>query len=129
MWPNPQKTANLVTFTEEILNEKLLFLCSVYSLFALAYGSEKNVTRNIEKLEYLNLKKFCVSFFLWTSYMYCTYLALYRFKMFVPWKFISNFHWSTLINLTISFVMLKNNQTNWSFFNIMNQRANQLQGV
>ena len=29
MWSNPQKTANLVTFTEEILNEKLDFLCSV----------------------------------------------------------------------------------------------------
>ena len=23
MWPNPQETANLVTFTEEILNKKL----------------------------------------------------------------------------------------------------------
>ena len=23
MWPNPQETANLVTFTEEILNGKL----------------------------------------------------------------------------------------------------------
>ena len=23
MWPNPQETADLVTFTEEILNEKL----------------------------------------------------------------------------------------------------------
>ena len=29
MWPNPQETADLVTFTEEILNEKLHFLCSV----------------------------------------------------------------------------------------------------
>ena len=29
MWPNPQKTADLVTFTEEILNGKLYFLCSV----------------------------------------------------------------------------------------------------
>ena len=28
MWPNPQKTADLVTFTEEILNGKLHFLCS-----------------------------------------------------------------------------------------------------
>ena len=28
MWPNPQKTADLVTFTEEIFNEKLHFLCS-----------------------------------------------------------------------------------------------------
>ena len=27
MWPNPQKTANLVAFTEEILKGKLQFLC------------------------------------------------------------------------------------------------------
>ena len=28
MWSNPQETANLVTFTEEILYGKLNFLCS-----------------------------------------------------------------------------------------------------
>ena len=28
MWPNPQETTDLVTFTEEILNGKLHFLCS-----------------------------------------------------------------------------------------------------
>ena len=28
MRPNPQETANLVTFAEEILNGKLHFLCS-----------------------------------------------------------------------------------------------------
>ena len=28
MWPNPQETADLVKFTEEILNGKLHFLCS-----------------------------------------------------------------------------------------------------
>ena len=28
MWPNPQESADLVTFTEEILNRKLHFLCS-----------------------------------------------------------------------------------------------------
>ena len=27
MWPNPQETADLVVFTEEILNGKLQFLC------------------------------------------------------------------------------------------------------
>ena len=27
MWPNPQFSADLVTYTEEILNEKLHFLC------------------------------------------------------------------------------------------------------
>ena len=29
MWPNPQETAGLVTFTGEILNGKIDFLCSV----------------------------------------------------------------------------------------------------
>ena len=28
MWPNPSVTADLVTFTEQILNGKLHFLCS-----------------------------------------------------------------------------------------------------
>ena len=31
MWPNPQETADLVTFTEEILNGKLQFLYSLKS--------------------------------------------------------------------------------------------------
>ena len=29
MWPNPQETAGLVTFTEEIPHGKLNFLCNV----------------------------------------------------------------------------------------------------
>ena len=29
MWPNPKFAADLVTFTEEILNRKLHFLCAV----------------------------------------------------------------------------------------------------
>ena len=33
MWTNPQETADLVTFTEEILNEKLHFLGSVTLVF------------------------------------------------------------------------------------------------
>ena len=32
MWPNPQETKDLVTFTEEILNRKLHFLCSGFDL-------------------------------------------------------------------------------------------------
>ena len=28
MWPNPQETADLVTYNEEILNGKFHFLCS-----------------------------------------------------------------------------------------------------
>ena len=33
MWPNPQETADLDTFTEEILNGKLHFLCSFNLMF------------------------------------------------------------------------------------------------
>ena len=33
MWPNPQETKDLVTFTEEIFNEKLHFLCNVTQVF------------------------------------------------------------------------------------------------
>ena len=28
MWPNPQETADMVTFTEDVPNGKLHFLCS-----------------------------------------------------------------------------------------------------
>ena len=35
MWPNPQETVDLVTITEEILNEKLYFLCSENSVMTL----------------------------------------------------------------------------------------------
>ena len=31
MWPNPQFPADLVTFTEEVLNGKLYFMCSVFN--------------------------------------------------------------------------------------------------
>ena len=30
MWPNPQETADLITLTEEILDEKLHFFCEVF---------------------------------------------------------------------------------------------------
>ena len=32
MWPNPQETADIVTFTGEILHGKLIFLYSVCSI-------------------------------------------------------------------------------------------------
>ena len=33
MWPNPHKSADLVTFTEEILNRQIHFLSSAYCRF------------------------------------------------------------------------------------------------
>ena len=35
MWPNPQETAELVSFTDEILNGKLHFLCSDFEAMSL----------------------------------------------------------------------------------------------
>ena len=37
MWPNPQETADLVTFTQEILNGKSHFLRSVSSFAVNTY--------------------------------------------------------------------------------------------
>ena len=34
MWQNPQENADLVTFTGEILNGKLDFLCSAYNIYS-----------------------------------------------------------------------------------------------
>ena len=45
MWPNPQFLADLVTFTEEILNGKLHFLCNAKEIF-------KHVTEIREKFAF-----------------------------------------------------------------------------
>ena len=41
MLPNPQETADLVTFTEEIPNEKLHFLCSELFLLTIGYINQR----------------------------------------------------------------------------------------
>ena len=43
MWPNPQFPADLVTFTDEILNEKFHFLCEI----ALCSFESKNQIANV----------------------------------------------------------------------------------
>ena len=45
MWPTPQETADLVTFTEEILNGKLHFFCNVGAIEGI-----HNIWRNTRKL-------------------------------------------------------------------------------
>ena len=47
MRPNPPETADLVTFTEEILNEKLHFLCSVLCKHPLTQ-TDKDVKQSIK---------------------------------------------------------------------------------
>ena len=44
MWPNPQETEDLATFTEEILNGNLYFLCSV--LFYATYYEQRKILMN-----------------------------------------------------------------------------------
>ena len=44
MWPNLQFSADLVTFTEESLNGKLHFLCSVSDHFGYDNSSTDNLT-------------------------------------------------------------------------------------
>ena len=50
MWPNTQETADLVTFTEKILDGKLHFLCSAkkYSYSAINIWSKGNIAINID---------------------------------------------------------------------------------
>ena len=43
MWPNPQETADLVTFTEEMLIGNLQFLCSEKILYGTWYGTIINI--------------------------------------------------------------------------------------
>ena len=51
MWPNPKFPADLVTFTEEIVNEKLHFLCSgICSFFILLFFPTKQKLLNIFRL-------------------------------------------------------------------------------
>ena len=44
MWPNLQETADLLTFTEEILEENLYFLCNVSSKKYWRIAKQKLVT-------------------------------------------------------------------------------------
>ena len=59
MWPNPQETADLVTFTEEILNRKLHFLCSSsYLLLSITVCNFQSIKSPMELYSFLS-KLFC----------------------------------------------------------------------
>ena len=46
MWTNPQETADLVTFTEEILNGKLHIFCSIRKVWDFKRTSETHGIKN-----------------------------------------------------------------------------------
>ena len=51
------KFADLVTFTEEILNGKLHFLCSTEKVQFICLEFERNSKLQLPKIENINLKK------------------------------------------------------------------------
>ena len=55
MWPNPQETADVVTFTGEILNGKFNFLCGDVLQFGKAKWIEKDWSNNISLLDLYHL--------------------------------------------------------------------------
>ena len=64
MWPNTQETADLVTFTEEILNGKLNFSCSVSSNTFAPYGFmiQEDLIESISKYISVSEKKRLILF-------------------------------------------------------------------
>ena len=50
MWPNPQFPVDLLTFTEQILNEKLYLLCSDAKL-SVRDNKRRNLPKSIESLK------------------------------------------------------------------------------
>ena len=90
MWPNPQETADLVTFTEEILTGKLHFLCSVWR------ESMKILQCNVLWLNYLRnifTQAFCVR---WTL------IGYKRMVVLLKRLWIENYQWCHLQSFTVS---------------------------
>ena len=84
MWPNPQDTADLVTFTEEIINRKLHFLCSLHK--TLMYQP-----RSLTPWLRLKRRKLNVLGVFWTSYVRSSYV-LYAEGTGFSYMFRSHFH-------------------------------------
>ena len=61
MWPDPQKTVDLVTFTEEILNGKLRFFVQNNLIYSCACSKHVKISQACEN--YLNGFKFYARFY------------------------------------------------------------------
>ena len=64
MWTNPQETLDLVTFTEEILNEKFHFCASIVT-FSLHQRFEQHIGQCIQEWTQQNLWKTAFKNFKW----------------------------------------------------------------
>ena len=72
MWPNPQDTADLVTFTDEILNGKLHFLCSVL---------DKYIDVNWEKISVATILHFLQLILICVWNIHKTYVFIMKFQV------------------------------------------------
>ena len=67
IWPNPQETADLVTFIEEILNGKLNFLCNVCLIKSMVKNLLKFNTTAVKQSSFIHLIIALMQFFWNTS--------------------------------------------------------------
>ena len=91
MWPNPKESADVVTFTEEILHGKLLFLCS--DIFTtIANASQKRLRGLLDRSLSPMSNKWNVSAG-WTgkstgtTYWYINSFSLHLYKIYLPFVF------------------------------------------
>ena len=91
MWPNPQFPADLATFTEEILNGKLHFLCSASVFFYKSKTENKKVVIwNIivySAIRYHQIKKVCLSWLKQETYQKAIAKRFRNRKMHM-WNFL-----------------------------------------
>ena len=89
MWPNPQKTADLVAFTEEICNGKFHFLCSEKGYISRCYFTVKIAIAVI--LNFIQI--------------FATWMEKAQFFLF---NFIRNFNFDYchVFNLLIIFILI-----------------------
>ena len=62
MWSNLQFPVDLVTFTEEILNGKLIFLCSDISLFIIVESIADSLTPTVKVFLFFAMKRISMIF-------------------------------------------------------------------
>ena len=65
MWPNPKETADLVTFTEEIYNEKFHALCSVCLICECIYKCMSGSVAIFLSLKNSSCKKNILTIYFW----------------------------------------------------------------
>ena len=103
MWPNPQKTAGLVTFTEEILNGKLHFLYGEFGM-------------SLEIFVFFFIKKAWKSFgYTFTLFQTWLYIRECRLLLFL-FNLISTNPTKGLINVLNAFKVNNKTKINTSWY-------------